>query len=231
MPGGYEICSFVRQVAAAHAMWPNTWRTISYSQGFLRVASTNPGSTRLTSSVPILAGLSWEEDVIHRCSKTQGHCGDLRAAMLGQEMSIYWGQVKAMLDGTYSPAGMKEKRSVNKHYWTFLKVISCMDFVKIFKGWSQITPSQQIPSHANKRQIVLAKISLETYIYTQTPDSPHPTATHSPLITWSIHNVSFPGVSKFFCEALFSVEKCMSFSSASTWVGHFWPLHTSLPKA
>lgn len=85
-----------------------------------------------------------------------------------------------------------------------------------FKGLSQITPSHQIPSHAIKRWMVLAKISLETDTFICSPPVlPHPTPTLL-LLPGEVYLITCPGVSKFFCEALLPEDKCMGSSSART---------------
>lgn len=63
-----------------------------------------PRTVTLTPSVPILHGLCWVEDIINSGSKAHGHCCDLRASPLWQEVAVDGGQVEAMLDNAWRPA-------------------------------------------------------------------------------------------------------------------------------
>lgn len=58
----------------------------------------------LTTPVPILHRLCWVEDIINGGSKPHGHCCDLWASLLWQEVAVDRGQVEAMLDNTWRPA-------------------------------------------------------------------------------------------------------------------------------
>ena len=104
-----------------------------------------------------------------------------------------------------------------------------VDFIKLFNGGAQITQPQQVPSHANQRQRVLAKISPETDTFIFSPDDvPYQPPSSCYLVKYIYLMCFCLWVSRLFCEALLPRETCTGFSFLGTWVGRLWPLHTCI---
>jgi hypothetical protein len=152
--------------------------------------------------------------------------------MLGQEVGIYWGQVEAVLDGTYSSTGMEGQMSANKNYYIFSKSLSLCVLWIFFKEMIQITQSQQILNMktVNKRLAVLAKISLETdTLMWRSRHSSSPFSIHLVKYTKSTP-VHRPASSlRVFILPTHSRKEYMGFPFARIWVGHLQLLHMFSP--
>lgn len=81
--------------------------------------------------------LCWVENVIHSGSKPHGHCCDLRASPVWQEVAVDRGQVEAVLDNTWTPAHKQSlfskegKRIMSfqycSHRWMFPCWCNCLN--------------------------------------------------------------------------------------------------------
>lgn len=106
----------------------------------------------------VLHRLCWVENVINSGSKPHGHCCDLWASSLWQEVAVDRGQVEAMLDNTWTPAHKqplfikKGKRILPfwycSHSWMFSRWCNWLNYSYFVSTWNiselftPLTPKQ-----------------------------------------------------------------------------------------